>query len=324
MSPDEQRALWARECSSSDANLDTFRFGDGGLRILSMNVFYGRTTDRAGGDARIDVSQYACLFRLGADVVALQECVLGPLPRGSRIKNTAESYTARSPHMKAWVSRFPESAFREWWPAMRKLARDHGYRFSLGCGPRASMYGQEFGNALFSRQQLPAHCMPALFSVSDFPGESENRSAIVARLPGLTLVNTHLSEKPSKHRSSGQSSQARMIAKILKRIDGGRALIVGDFNKSDPATVPPSLSKKFYKVAYDPAADSEPYDLLREHGFACLPNDRATAWNARHPDQACSNFMDARALRDAVAVVMPWNGRRVLSDHAALAITVAP
>ena len=95
----------------------------------------------------------------------------------------------------------------------------------------------------------------------------------------------------------------------------------GDFNKSDPMTVPQNLLP-FYKAAYDPAEDAQPYTVLRKNGFSCLRNDRATAWNARHPDQVCSNFMSADELHDAVTVVMPWNGQRVLSDHAALAINM--
>jgi endonuclease/exonuclease/phosphatase family metal-dependent hydrolase len=321
--PAGQRKLWARESAAPGApSLETFRFGPGSsLKVLSMNVFYGQTVDANGEGAAIDVAQYECLFLLGADAVALQECVLGPLPAGSKLANTAASYRKRAPHMKEWVERFPEGKFRSWWPRMKALAKRHGYTHVLECGPGASMYGQKFGNAVFSRVPFGGSCVPALFRKSDFPGETENRSAVVARLPGVTLVNTHLSEKNTKDRRTGETSQSRMVGNLLERAGGGggKVLIVGDFNKSDPATVP-AAALPHYKVAFNAREDAEVYDRLRASGFACLENDRATAWNARHPDQVCSNFLSADELRRAVTVVMPWNGERVVSDHAALAV----
>ena len=345
MSPAEQRVEWAREAAASGNTLQSFRFGDrdaSRLKVVSMNVYYGQVVDRKGrpSDPAIDVEQYACVFETGADVVAMQEVVLSALPPGSPLANTAETYAERdkpgSDHWKKWTQRFPEALFRSWWNRMKAVAKARGYSPvpAGGCGDAGSMYKQRFGNAVFVHRDrlrdlgLPTHkveCVPELLGKAKLPryaGESEDRNAIVLDLGRLVLVNTHLSEKHTSSSETGHTTQRDMMDSLLSRLGGARpTLIVGDFNKSDPETVP-LAAEQFYQVAYDPHKDRDLYDLLRISGFACLPNNRATAWNARHPDQVCSNFMDAAQLRRAVRVLMPWSGKKVISDHAALAFSI--
>jgi endonuclease/exonuclease/phosphatase family metal-dependent hydrolase len=306
-----------------------------------MNVYYGQVVSPDGEPMTpaIDVSAYADLFTAGADVVAMQEAVLTRLPRGHPLANTPESYAARDgagqSYWKAWTKRFPPSLFRGWWRDMTRLAAEHGYRPVPpgGCGESASMYAQRFGNAFFvhTRRLLDlglgeplATCVPALLGqdLAQYAGETEDRNAILLDLGGVLLVNTHLSEKDTRSAATGRSTQHDMMARVLREIGDRPAVIVGDFNKSDPKTVPPQVAR-LYTVAFDPKRDRDVYDLLRRSGFACLPNDRATAWNARHPDQVCSNSTDAAALRKSVRVLMPISSSgSVISDHAALAFSL--
>lgn len=346
-SPSEQREMWAREASSARARatLGGFRFGKSDaakLKVVSMNVYYGQIfgPDGAPSDPPIDVREYAALFETGADVVAVQEAVLSALPKGSPIANTAASYAARdgpgSDHWARWTERFPEGLFATWWAGFVSVAAARGYAPlpAEGCGDGGSMYRQRFGNAVFVHAArvkalgLPrpaVACVPRLLGRSrlgGYKGESEDRSAVAVRFGGdLTLINTHLSEKATYSARSGNTTQRDMMARALK-LRKGRTIVVGDFNKSDPATVPPRV-ELLYTVAYDAKRDRDLYDMMRESGFACLPNDRATAWNARHPDQVCSDFMSAAELRRAVKVLMPWSGSKVISDHAALAFSVS-
>nr|WRJ70072.1 hypothetical protein TetV2_00627 [Oceanusvirus sp.] len=345
-SPSEQREMWALEASKAKITVGGFRFGKADaakLKVVSMNVYYGQVSGPDGtlSHPPIDVREYAALFETGADVVAIQEAVLSALPKGSPIANTAKSYAARdapgSDHWARWTKRFPEGLFKTWWAGLKAVAKARGF-LPLppdGCGDAGSMYGQRFGNAVFVHAKrvqalgLPAPsaaCVPRLLGRSEikrYAGETEDRSALAVHFGDrLTLINTHLSEKATFSSKTGRSTQRDMMASALKlRKKGRRTVVVGDFNKSDPTTVPPQV-EPFYTVAYDADKDRDLYDLLRESGFACLPNDRATAWNARHPDQVCSDFMTAKELRKGVKILMPWSGTKVISDHAALAFSV--
>jgi endonuclease/exonuclease/phosphatase family metal-dependent hydrolase len=341
--PASQRTRWFKECSVEPGNMLALQVNQNtDLSILSFNMFYGSVYTRNGNSKRnaIDINEYEILFRKKIDIICLQEVVLGPLPAHQRKEgNTTESYMRRdkdgSTYWKTWTRKFKETNFQNSFKMLMNIATKHGYVAYPCATVPGSMYQQQFGNAIFVKvgiKVLKTKCINATIPwLSQYePKETENRSAILIDVltksgKKITVVNTHFSEKPSVRKTTGVSSHEAMANTICKAV-GKRSnvILVGDFNKSDPASVPPLL-KKHYIMMYNDKVDGIMYDTLRGGGFVTLPNIFGSAWNARQPDQVCVKGIGIdtpEKLLSKVQQVFPWNGKYVISDHSAFLMYV--
>lgn len=322
-SPAEQRTLWCSECADERITFQTMPVA-GAFTMLTFNMYYGQVNTRKGNPKRgkaIDVTEYEILFKRGIHVICLQEVVLGPLPTGSE-GNTEASYRARGPYWERWVRMYPNALFASSYKQLLAMAHKHGYDAYECAAVPSSMYKQGFGNVIFVHRTVPVRshrCVRnAMGSLSKYtPSEQENRSIISLSLDAPSLgrihiANTHFSEKPSET-AQGETSHEIMAKRIVKHLNVfPRSVVVGDFNKSDPASTP-EAHMQYYTVAFDKDKDTRMYDVFRGAGYSQIQGGYASAWNARQPDQVLWKGVPPPSITQ----VFPWNGKYVLSDHGA-------
>lgn len=175
------------------------------LQVATWNIFGGRTWD----GARVDLDlTLATLWRLGADLVALQE-VDRDLPRSGRVDQARLLGEALGMAWRFAPALLGTPGGPDWRPA------------EPGSGDPG---GAAYGIALLSRLPLGA-VETVLLSRR---GDEEPRVAQVAEVvmgnSRLTVTGTHLSAVPS--------SGAGQLRALLRRLDGlgGRRLLLGDLN----------------------------------------------------------------------------------------------
>jgi endonuclease/exonuclease/phosphatase family metal-dependent hydrolase len=179
----------------------------GVLRVASYNIFKARWFEpQANGASRgavlADLDAFPTLR--GADVLALQEAIVGPLGRPAQRRDTVAEIAAR-------IGIEPHGAGRHW--------SFHGARL----GPE-----REWGVALVTRP-------PAEFHPVRLPKQFWSpwqRSAVLAEVGPWLVASLHLEVWPLVGAAS-RRAQIRAVLDAVDRLDAGRdrpVVLAGDFN----------------------------------------------------------------------------------------------